>query len=175
MEVLEYLERNHPNYFYRDNILDLVPLSWFDLFSYDIYITSQKTSHDWRLLVKNNIKTVICINTKRKPASILSRYEKNGIKEYQFEIEDDEKSDITSILFETFEILREKLQESNVLVHCQCGISRSTTCILYYLVNSRIFPDLLSAIKYMRKCRPSTDPNKGFIQTLIKNLPEKNS
>lgn len=55
---------------------------------------------------------------------------------------------------------------SRVLVHCNLGISRSTTLILSYLMKT-FNATLLEAFKYLRHRRPIICPNSGFLKQLI--------
>lgn len=163
-DVRDFFSKNPPLYFYNENILDMVPLGSGQNC---IYITSQRGSHDYRKLLKNNIKSVLCINTKKKPQKILKRYEENSIDQLHFDLEDSEVADISSIFEETFQYITTKLMDSNVLVHCAAGMSRSVTIILYYLVKSGFSSNLVEALTYMKKCRPCMDPNPGFLKQLF--------
>lgn len=55
---------------------------------------------------------------------------------------------------------------SRILVHCNLGISRSTTLILAYLMKT-YNATLLEAFKYLRHRRPIVCPNVGFLHQLI--------
>jgi serine/threonine/tyrosine-interacting-like protein 1 len=55
---------------------------------------------------------------------------------------------------------------SRILVHCNLGISRSTTLILAYLMktyNATVY----EAFKFLRHRRPIVCPNIGFLRQLI--------
>ena len=49
-----------------------------------------------------------------------------------------------------------------VLVHCHMGISRSTTCVIAYLMKYEGM-DLLAALTLCKKQRPIVNPNPGFM------------
>ena len=72
--------------------------------------------------------------------------------------------------FEAFEFLTESLSdESNsVLVHCNMGISRSSSFVIAYLMHKKMFKKYKDALSYVRKRRPIVAPNKGFERQLIK-------
>lgn len=57
------------------------------------------------------------------------------------------------------------MNKKNVLVHCQAGISRSATIVLYYLMK-RFGVPLRIALGHLREKRPIVNPNDGFMQTL---------
>ena len=55
---------------------------------------------------------------------------------------------------------------NRVLVHCNLGISRSTSLILAYLMKT-FNATLMEAFKYLRHRRPIVCPNLGFLHQLI--------
>ncbi len=55
---------------------------------------------------------------------------------------------------------------NRILVHCNLGISRSTTIILAYLMRT-YNATLLDAFKFLRHRRPIVCPNMGFLRQLI--------
>lgn len=58
-----------------------------------------------------------------------------------------------------------RLSKKNVLVHCQAGVSRSATMVLYYLMKHFRVP-LRIALGHLREKRPIVRPNPGFLRTL---------
>ena len=54
---------------------------------------------------------------------------------------------------------------TGVLVHCHAGISRSTSCMLAYLMKYEGF-GRASALALCRKKRPIVNPNPGFMKQL---------
>lgn len=131
----------------------------------NIYIGNWDDSLQVNALVEKNIKHIICINTNKKSPYILSRYEKNGISHKQFEFEDDEDVDITTLLNDTSSLLQ-KIHESkeNVLIHCGCGISRAPTVAINYL--RILLNDLDKAIALVKTKRPISAPNNSFLLQL---------
>ena len=55
---------------------------------------------------------------------------------------------------------------NRILVHCNLGISRSTTIILAYLMKT-YNATLIEAFKFLRHRRPIVCPNIGFLHQLI--------
>ena len=53
-----------------------------------------------------------------------------------------------------------------ILVHCQLGISRSTSCVIAYMIKYMGFTTM-SALEFIRKKRPQVMPNYGFLQQLM--------
>jgi len=55
----------------------------------------------------------------------------------------------------------------NILVHCMCGVSRSVTIILSYLIyTGKSLKDSLMFVKELRK-NQYTQPNIGFFKQLL--------
>lgn len=55
---------------------------------------------------------------------------------------------------------------SRVLVHCNLGISRSSTIVIAYLMKA-YNANLLEAFKFLRHRRPVICPNSGFLRLLV--------
>ena len=53
-----------------------------------------------------------------------------------------------------------------ILVHCQLGISRSTSCVIAYMIKYMGYT-AMSALEFIRKKRPQVMPNYGFLQQLM--------
>jgi len=61
------------------------------------------------------------------------------------------------------DFIKQGLDNGNgVLVHCHMGISRSTTCIIAYLLKYEGM-DLSSALNLCKSSRPIVNPNPGFM------------
>ena len=65
-----------------------------------------------------------------------------------------------------------QLNDGIILVHCQLGISRSTSCVIAYMIKYMGYTTM-SALEYIKKKRPQVMPNFGFIQQLM--VYEKNN
>ena len=57
-------------------------------------------------------------------------------------------------------------EKNRVFVHCQAGISRSTTIILAYLMKKRGY-SLYEGYKLCQRNRPKIHPNDGFLKHLV--------
>ena len=64
-----------------------------------------------------------------------------------------------------------KLSGKNILIHCQLGISRSTTCLIAYMIKYLGY-NTVSAMQFIKNKRPQIMPNFGFLQQL-KNYEER--
>lgn len=90
------------------------------------------------------------------------------IKYLHLELEDMEDVLLKDRFDETIRFMELALEHSSnrLLVHCNLGISRSTTVLLAYLMktyNATVY----EAFKFLRHRRPIVCPNLGFLQQLI--------
>ena len=53
-----------------------------------------------------------------------------------------------------------------ILVHCQLGISRSTSCVIAYMIKYMGYT-AMNALDFIKKKRPQVMPNFGFLQQLM--------
>lgn len=56
-------------------------------------------------------------------------------------------------------------RQGKILVHCAMGISRSSTCVISYLIKYCNM-DVDQALKFLRRKRAIINPNIGFIKQL---------
>ncbi|KAJ5066049.1 dual-specificity protein phosphatase sdp1-related [Anaeramoeba ignava] len=94
-----------------------------------------------------------------------SKKEMSHLFYHHYELEDLSKTDISSVLDETYSLISKAFEkQQKVFVHCQLGKSRSASVILFYLMKSNKWTyqqayDFLSLIR-------SIYPNQGFIKQL---------
>ncbi|CAF1033529.1 unnamed protein product [Adineta steineri] len=92
-------------------------------------------------------------------------------------VEDDTYSDIAEYFKMTNEFLQScKANGEKVLVHCQMGVSRSSSIVLAYLIKYH-HDSLDKAYNYLVERRHCAEPNLGFLLQLIryeKELHKKN-
>ena len=65
-----------------------------------------------------------------------------------------------------------QLNDGIILVHCQLGISRSTSCVIAYMIKYMGYTTM-NALEHIKKKRPQVMPNFGFLQQLM--VYEKNN
>ena len=94
------------------------------------------------------------------------------IKYYHAKINDCPYFQLNSFLDKTNSFINQaKLSGGNILIHCQLGISRSTSCLIAYMIKYLDY-STITALQYIKKCRPHVMPNFGFLQQL-KNYENK--
>jgi protein-tyrosine phosphatase len=76
--------------------------------------------------------------------------------------------EINKVFNETNNVIEEKLRNNkNILIHCICGVSRSTTILCAYFIKKyNITPN--EALKMIKDKRPIVNPNPGFMKQLDK-------
>ncbi|CAF3007016.1 unnamed protein product [Rotaria sp. Silwood2] len=83
-------------------------------------------------------------------------------------IDDDLRANINQYFQQTNDFLFScKQKKEKVLVHCQMGISRSSSIVLAYLMKYH-HDTLIKAYKYLLDRRPQSLPNSGFLLQLIR-------
>lgn len=88
------------------------------------------------------------------------------IKYLHIRLMDDGKSDFSNHFVEVVKFIEmAKSSGGKILVHCNLGVSRSSTATLAYMMYSYHCP-LLDAFKLLRMRRPISSPNKSFLYQL---------
>ncbi|KAL9658352.1 hypothetical protein ABK040_015672 [Willaertia magna] len=85
----------------------------------------------------------------------------------QITLQDSPRSEINKFFKEAHDFIEDcKLNNGCILIHCQAGISRSTTFVLSFLM--KYFKmNLQKSYSYVKSIRSVVNPNLGFIQRLI--------
>ena len=123
----------------------------------NIYLGDSVAANDEANLEENNITAVV--NT---AASCQSNYKKLRYIELNLVDKTNEK------IFPKFDVAYKFVKEynnTNILVHCHKGRSRSSAFVIYYLMKEREW-DYDTCIKYIKVRRPIVNPNSGFVQQL---------
>lgn len=128
------------------------------LFLSDDVIARNKT-----VLDKHNITHILNLTT-----NIPNKFEPD-ITYLKLIIFDFETQNISQYFSESFEFIENALKEERncVLVHCNAGISRSSSFVIAYLLQKRIFKKYKDAYNHVKKARPVIEPNRGFEKQLI--------
>ena len=90
----------------------------------------------------------------------------DGIDYLEIKLEDNDKENISTSFESTNQFISKAVAlKEDVLVHCQAGISRSSTIVIAYIMATKKIT-LKDAIEFVRKNRPSVTPNEGFMTQL---------
>lgn len=87
-----------------------------------------------------------------------------NIEYTQFEIDDHPSENIQALFDPIFQIIKKKT-DTNVLVHCVSGISRSGSVLVAYCMKARKL-NYNNALEYVRSKRAVVSPNSGFQKQL---------
>eukprot|EP01133_Synstelium_polycarpum_P012223 gene12223-14313_t len=127
-----------------------------------LYIGSQDAAANQSALVACNIGHVL--NVGYGIVNVLQGVD--NFKHLNIDIYDDVDYDITQHLPVAFNFINDALQsQSGVLVHCNAGVSRSSTVLIAYLMTTFRLP-YDQCHKALKSARPSIQPNQGFLKQL---------
>jgi protein-tyrosine phosphatase len=127
-----------------------------------LYLGDIMDANNESFITNNNVTTIICIAKEGKIDNI------KNISIYYFDIDDDIFFDLYEYFDFITKLIDERMEhEGSVLVNCICGISRSSTIIIAYLMK---YCDLIlkTALKEVHHVRSYILPNENFIRQLIK-------
>ena len=128
----------------------------------NIFVGNLHTIIDTKLLKQNNVNNILsAING----VPILYPDEFNYLN---LELLDEPYFDIQSSFNESNKFIDECLKKNEkVYVHCMCGVSRSITLVIAYLIYKHNLT-VEEALDQIRINRQKSNPNKGFITQLKK-------
>ena len=146
------------------------PVGDISQISRSLHISDWEGSLDVQELDKRNIRAVLCLNMREKPAHMIDKYIENGIKHKQIFIEDGMGANIMRYFPEIYRFIVEESDRHGVLIHCTAGISRSATAVASYLLRSGMNANpnmnLETVLRYMKSQRGCISPNPSFIKQL---------
>ena len=94
------------------------------------------------------------------------------VEYYQAKINDLPNFNISVFFKKTNQFIHQaKTSGKSILIHCQLGISRSTTCLIAYMIKYLGYTTI-NALQFIKTKRPHVMPNFGFLQQL-KNYEDK--
>jgi len=134
-----------------------------------LYISDYESSECINLLFHYNILTICTISYRNHNKLFIEECNKSNIKLNQFKIEDDgDLVNIIPLCKKIYKIIEKSRIHNNIhynyhsiLVHCDAGISRSASVIIYYLMKSYKWNYNESYI-YLKNIRNIISPNEGF-------------
>ena len=124
----------------------------------NIYISAYRPATDKHILSKYDIKFILSAGKELPPAF------PNDFVYKTLPIYDSEHIKIDKYFKESFDFI-ESSRNSNVLIHCGAGISRSSSIIIAYLIYSKKM-SYSEAHKMVKEKRSIIKPNQGFEKIL---------
>ncbi|PKK64388.1 hypothetical protein RhiirC2_634381, partial [Rhizophagus irregularis] len=123
-----------------------------------LYLGDAKTARWFPHFLSNKITHVIN----------LSDNEIVPLRYLKINITDDPSSNISKHFHECIDFIENaKSTNGRVYVHCLAGISRSTSIVIAYLMNSQKI-HYNQAFNLVKEKRPNVKPNQGFVEQLRK-------
>mmetsp|Transcript_14648 Transcript_14648/g.19227 ORF Transcript_14648/g.19227 Transcript_14648/m.19227 type:complete len:214 (-) Transcript_14648:717-1358(-) len=96
-----------------------------------------------------------------------NHFEKEGLTYLTVPIKDDPSCDISVYFNSSAEFIENaRLKNGKIFVHCNVGMSRSSTIVVSYLMRHKQM-DLIEALGYTKNKRPMSSPNSGFMKQLL--------
>jgi serine/threonine/tyrosine-interacting-like protein 1 len=128
----------------------------------DSFVGTGHQATDWKIV--RDLKLTHIINISVEHQCVF----RDKIQYLHLELEDEEHVALCDRFAETNQFMATALDDptSRILVHCNLGISRSSSVILAYLMKT-FHAALFEAFKFLRHRRPIVCPNLGFLQQLI--------
>lgn len=123
-----------------------------------IYLGSyEKAAVCKEALRKHNITHILTIGYEMEPIN------KDAITYHVVLLDDEPEVEISKHFYECFQFIDKALEkkESNLLIHCWAGISRSATITIAYLIY-KFGMDYMEAFEHVRRARHWIGPNQGF-------------
>lgn len=125
-----------------------------------LYLGDYEDSQNMELLSKLKISHIV--NATKEPHSP----KLNQYTQLYLHLSDNIDENISQVFVTVYNFLEKvRLQNKKVLVHCKCGISRSPSLVIYYLMKTQgtSYSETLDKVKTLRRC---VDPNLGFVYSL---------
>lgn len=126
----------------------------------NLYFGSQDVASDLELLKQNHITHILNL-----APNVQNPYP-DDFKYLKLRVLDFPETDISQHFAQTNKFLAESLSSgARVYVHCNAGVSRSTTVVVAYIMMSQKIP-VDDVLKRLKTIRPCVCPNKGFLKQL---------
>jgi len=145
-------------------VVDLVPDHSIDLIVPRLFLSGDDAATNKEILDSKNITHVINLTS-----NVKNKFEPE-IKYLKISIYDLPTVNIMEHFKSSYGFIENALNENeknSVLVHCNAGISRSSTIVIAYLMQKKIFPFYHDAYDYVKSKRSKICPNHGFVKQLI--------
>lgn len=134
----------------------------------NLYLSSVSFLNNYEEVKGRNIDCIVTVldDWAWKKFSVQEKVEHMGIgTHHRISLEDDEEASLYHLLEPTMDFIKQHLQKTNVLVHCQAGVSRSSSFVIAFLMKE-LNLTFLQAKKYARERRYCVSPNGAFEKEL---------
>jgi predicted protein tyrosine phosphatase len=113
-----------------------------------------------------NITTICDLST--LPPFLSKPPKFTGMAIHEYSVLDDEEADIMPAAMQVHAVIASHRQQASgaVLVHCQGGVSRSASAVIYALMKLDSM-SLAAAYRHVKSRRSCIRPNAGFMRQLI--------
>ena len=147
---------------------DQIPSPSIDKITDKIYLGDIDGASDFDYLSKEKISNVLSVIHKPPKYS-----DKDKINHKVILIDDEETENIIQYFKECIDFIE---NSDKIYIHCICGISRSTSIVIAYLM-WKTHCSYYDAYFFVKNRRPFIDPNEGFIKQLkiFEDLLQKNN
>ena len=152
-------------YWSRDSgyVVDLIPDLSIDLVIDQLYISGEDVATNKQLLMQHNITHILNLTTNIKN-KFEAEIEYKNISCYDLPSQDVRKHFVESFNF--IEGALSSCSNSNVLIHCNAGVSRASSFVIAYLMQKRKFTTFKEAFEFLKQKRAKICPNNGFVRQL---------
>lgn len=130
-----------------------------------LYLGNAIHSGNIKILLDLGISHIV--NVSRLMGNVFENSHAINVQYHRIPISDVRSADIEKYFESAYQYITEVLKDNGnrILVHCQHGISRSSSVVIAYLIKRHQWT-LKEAHKFVKAKRRSTKPNPGFIEKL---------
>ncbi|XP_026271980.1 dual specificity protein phosphatase 19 [Frankliniella occidentalis] len=144
-------------------VIDTKPdLQVAEIIKSSLYLGSQDVTQDFQLMKDCGVTHVISLGVQVPPLPQLSNLSYSFIPALDLPHEP-----IDNMLKKTLPLIEDVISKGGcVLVHCNAGVSRAPTVVIAFLMSYKGLT-FNEASEYVKKKRPASKPNAGFLQQLL--------
>lgn len=144
-------------------LVDLIPDLSINEIIPRLFLSGDDVALNFDLLKAKNITHILNLTS-----NIANKYEPI-LKYKKIHMYDIPSENILKYFKEAFEFIDNGLENINqsVLVHCNAGVSRSSSFVIGYLMHKKIALSYSQAFELVKSRRPKICPNQGFVNQLI--------
>ncbi len=142
-----------------------------------MWLGNECAPSDTEFIRARGIRAVISMAKEQDWTHVLGRYEE-PIAYYRYPLTDNANLGDDKLITDAFEhaaglIRMHVARGDSVLVHCQMGISRSMSAVLWYMLDNDTTLTYATALTHVRTKRPIVQPNVHFERLLRQHERER--